>query len=95
VGLRYNEPIINNEIAVIQATKDIGPSDSVSQTNRSTTSSTARQRIKLAAKAAALKAEVAAIDKRHELEIEEQNLMQRREKLELETQLVVVNAEAE
>jgi len=49
----------------------------------------------LAAKAAALKAEVAAIDKRHELEIEEQNLMQRREKLELETQLVVVNAEAE
>jgi len=87
--------IIDDEITVIKAAEDIGPGDSVSQTNRSTTSSTASQRIKLAAKAAALKEEAGTMEKRHELEIEERNLMQRREKLELETQLAIVNAEAE
>ena len=61
----------------------------------STTSSTTSTRLKLKARSAILQAEAAALKKRHEIELEEENLRRRKEQLDMETRLAIVTAEAE
>jgi len=83
-------------------TDDIGPDDSVSNVSKpksshkssssSRASSTSSARIKAQAEKAALMERVSALQKKHDLEAQEEQLKRKKEQLELETELAATNA---
>ena len=95
--------LVDDEVAISlpavvrsSAGDDIRPDDSASQAaSGSTTSSTTSTRLKLQARSAVLQAEAAALKKRHEIELEKENLRRRKEQFDMETRLAIVTAEAE
>ncbi|XP_075883546.1 uncharacterized protein LOC142888922 [Nelusetta ayraudi] len=76
---------------------DIGPDDSVSNAPKSKAtswsgSSGTSSHIRIRAERAAIMERVAALDKKHELEAQQELLKRRQEQLELETELAAANA---
>ena len=84
---------------VFSVQDDVAPSDSASQVERnsvvSATSSAAARRLNIAATRAKIEAKLALDVERHRLEFEELQLKQRKQELDLKTQLAMVNAEDE
>ena len=84
-----NQPI-ENEIQQTNAIKSIEsaiqPDDSVSQTNKSsiTTSTTTSSRVRVAAKKAAALAKMRLLEKKHAIQVEQLNASRDLERLELE-----------
>lgn len=91
-----------HSIAESVITDDIGPDDSVSNVSKpksnhkssssSRASSASSARIKAQAEKAALMERVAALQKKHDLEAQEERLKRKKEQLELETELAATNA---
>ena len=99
-----NKTVLKTAPATTVVTDDIGPGDSVSNVGGKTGSSTGRysQRssrssissacLKAEAERAALIAKVAALKERHELDAQEEQIRQKKELLELQSQIAVQTA---